>query len=138
MNFCPHCGSQLQNATSFCPNCGAPLNETSNSAPAQPSYQNNYQNNYQPSYQNSYSSFNQPVTPVPTGGLIAWAVITLLLCTIPGIVALVKASGINSAPNAVEQQKRISSAKTWCTVGTVLGVLLYVLYFIGAAANARY
>ena len=60
------------------------------------------------------------------GGLIAWSIITLLLCTIPGIVALVKATGINKSATVEEQTKKISSCKTWCIVGTVLGVLAII------------
>ena len=60
------------------------------------------------------------------GGLIAWSIITLLLCTIPGIVALVKATGINKSATVEEQTKKISSCKTWCIVGTVLGILAII------------
>lgn len=56
-----------------------------------------------------------------TGGMLAWSIVTLLLCTIPGIVALVKTNGINKCTTRAEQEKMISSAKTWNIVGTVLG-----------------
>lgn len=91
-------------------------------------------------YNNGYGAPNynygyQPVPHYSNGGLIAWSIVTLLLCTIPGIVALINACGINSAVSVEEQQKKISRAKTWCIVGTVLGVVLCVLEVIGALAN---
>ena len=41
-------------------------------------------------------------TPIqyPTGGMIAWSIVTLLLCTIPGIVALVQTCNINKFNNS--------------------------------------
>ena len=71
-----------------------------------------------------------PPAPRPTGGLIAWAIISILLCTIPGIVALVQALGINSAPTAEAQAQKAASAKTWCIVSTVLGVIVLVINII--------
>lgn len=64
-------------------------------------------------------------TPIqyPTGGMIAWSIITLLLCTIPGIVALVQTSGVNKCATHTEQEKKYASARTWNIIGTVLGVL---------------
>ena len=81
-------------------------------APQQPVY------TQQPNY-----GAAQQVTPVSTGGLLAWAIISILLCTIPGIVALVKVLGINNSVTVEEQQKKLSSAKTWCIIATVLGAL---------------
>lgn len=100
MAYCSNCGSELPGNTASCPNCG-------------------------------YSVFRVPeaekVQPYPTGGLIAWSIVTLLLCTIPGIVALVHTCGINSCTTVEAQRKKISNAKTWCIVGTVLGVLYLIL-----------
>lgn len=67
-----------------------------------------------------------PVAPVPTGGLIAWSVVSVLLCLIPGIVALVQAIGINKCTTVEEQQRKMSSAKMWCIISTVLGVLFII------------
>jgi hypothetical protein len=38
-------------------------------------------------------------------------------------VALVQTCGINKCATHTEQQKKLSSAKTWNIIGTVLGVL---------------
>ncbi len=113
MPYCRNCGAHIPDGSTFCPGCGAPQNPD----PAVPAYR--------------YSPFPQPVQPYATGGLMAWSIITLLLCTIPGIVAIVQTSGINKCTSVEEQQKKISSAKTWCTVGTILGILA----FIGAIAG---
>ena len=77
----------------------------------------------------------QTVTPVSTGGLLAWAIISILLCTIPGIVALIKVLGINNSATVEEQQKKLSSAKIWCIVATALGVLSLIASFALRAAG---
>ena len=84
--------------------------------------QSNYQQGpAQPTYQQT--NWNAPIAPIPTGGLLAWSIITILLCTIPGIVALVNTLGINKATTVEEQQKKMSAARLWCIIGTVLGIL---------------
>ena len=93
MAFCSQCGASIPAEAERCPQCGVVA--VKNDAPVQ------------------YS----------TGGMIAWSIVTLLLCTIPGIVALVQTCGINKCATHAEQQKKLSSAKTWNIVGTVLGVL---------------
>ena len=62
---------------------------------------------------------------------MAWSVITLLLCLIPGVVALFNTMNINKSATVEEQQKRIRNAKTWCIVGTVLGVLSVIGAMVG-------
>ena len=106
-----YCKPPLPDGTRYCTYCGA--------------------------QQGAPSPYYQP--PVPrysTGGLVAWGIITLLLCTIPGIVALVKVGNINNARTVEEQQQAVSDVKTWCTVGTVVGILLYVISILGSLAAA--
>ena len=103
--------------------------------PSQP-VQQTYQQPSQPAQGYQQQSYGQPgfsqyVAPIPTGGLMAWSIITLLLCLIPGIVALVKTTGINKSATVEEQQKKYSSARTWCIIGTVLGVLSVIGSIIG-------
>ena len=129
MANCPNCGSAVSFNQKFCQNCGAQLPEVpveqTEPAPYQPvSYPR--EESYQPQPQQYQPYYIQPVTPVSTGGLLAWAIITLFLCTIPGIVAIVKTTSINKATTVEEQQARMASAKTWCIVGTVLGVLALI------------
>ena len=97
----------------YCPKCGAEL-------PSSSTYCTQCGN----------FTFDETPTPVPTGGMMAWSIITLLLCTIPGIVAIVQTSGINKCATRAEQDKKISSARTWNIVGTVLGLL----YLVGTLA----
>lgn len=146
MSFCPKCGAEVGDAA-FCTNCGqvmqqGTLDSVQNVAaeqPAAPVYQQSaYQ---QPAYQQPPAQqpqqpyyVPQPVAPVPTGGLIAWSIITLLLCTIPGIVGLVQACGINKTYTVEEQQKKIKSCKVWNIVGCVLGGLYLILAVIGYLA----
>ena len=58
----------------------------------------------------TYTPSTQYVSPYPTGGLMAWSIITLLLCTIPGIVAIVKTAGINKCTTVEQQEQAIRSA----------------------------
>lgn len=116
--YCQYCGSKLNDSDKFCTNCGAPVTRQE-AAPSQtPVYQSSV---YQ--YQPEMGFHTAQVPDHPIGGLMAWSIITLLLCTIPGIVALVKTCRINKSSTVEEQKSRISSAKTWCIVGTVLGIL---------------
>ena len=139
MPFCPNCGAEIERGISFCPYCGGPVKEPEKpqvqmpeppAAPEppvqeffpqpaeQPSYSQPYQQPINPSY--------EPVPPVATGGLLAWSIITLLLCTIPGIVAIVQTVGINKCTTVEAQQKKMSSARVWCIVGTILGILAII------------
>ena len=92
----------------------------------------------QPAYAAQQPVYNAPqsVAPVSTGGLLAWAIISILLCTIPGIVALIKVLGINNSATVEEQQQKLSSAKTWCIVATVLGAVALIAN-IGLRATGR-
>ena len=92
----------------------------------------------QPAFTPPQPGYNtaQSVTPVATGGLLAWAIISILLCTIPGIVALVKVLGINNSATVEEQQQKLSSAKTWCIVATVLGIVGLIAN-VGLRASGR-
>ena len=123
MAYCPNCGAQVADNAAFCGSCGTPFGSVGQ--------------NQQAYGQQAYGQqpYYPPVQPYATGGLIAWSIITLLLCTIPGIVALVKTTSINSALTPEDQAQRIKSAKTWCIVGTVLGVLAVILAVIGAAVE---
>ena len=123
MAYCPNCGAQVADNAAFCGSCGTPFGSVGQ--------------NQQAYGQQAYGQqpYYPPVQPYATGGLIAWSIITLLLCTIPGIVAIVKTTSINSALTPEDQAQRIKSAKTWCIVGTVLGVLAVILAVIGAAVE---
>ena len=130
MAVCPYCGSDVSFNAKFCQECGAPQPEVpveqTEPAPYRPVSFPEDDTTPTPPQQTPPSqqySVPQTVPPVSTGGLLAWAIITLFLCLIPGIVAIVKTAGINKAQTVAEQQARMSSARTWCIIGTVLGVL---------------
>lgn len=79
----------------------------------------------------------QPVGPPPPNYLV-WSIVTMLLCTIPGIVSLIFATQVNSkwttgdAAGAYDASKK---AKTWALVGTILGVVGLGLYIALLAAG---
>lgn len=127
MAFCSNCGTELLGSMTKCPKCGY------NTITGQIDQQ------YLDTLEKSREKDSAPVRntiervpPYPAGGLIAWAIITLLLCTIPGIVAIVQATGINNCVTVEEQQKKINSTKIWCTVGTVLAVVYLFIALVGA------
>ena len=72
----------------------------------------------------------QTISRASTGGLFIWAIIALLMCPITGIIAVVKTARIRKANSVEEQQVRMSSARTWCIISTVLGVLMLILVFV--------
>ena len=79
----------------------------------------------------------------PVNNNMVWAILTTLFCCLPfGIVAIVKASQVNSKlamgdyAGAVESSKQ---AKTWCIVSLVVGLVvgfLYLIFVVGLAAVA--
>ena len=99
--LCKKCGQEIEEGKQFCPSCGIPV-EANAQTPER--------------YQN--------------GGLIAWSILSLLLCLIGGIIALIQACGINNCTTAEAQKKKISSTKTWCIISTVWGALILVCYII--------
>lgn len=143
--YCSNCGQQLQEDAAFCTNCGQKIAQDSAPPTAQeqaydfynapvapnPPVDSSYYNGYNSGSPGYYSpTVRQPVQPVNTGGLIAWSIVTILLCTIPGIVALIKATSINSSASYEAQQNAITSCKTWNTVGTILGILALVVTIV--------
>ncbi len=126
MAICPYCGSENADTNAFCSECGGPLKEqqvpVAPEPPAQP-FEAPVQTPVQPQSAASFTAPSEPVAPIPTGGLMAWAIVTLLLCLVAGIVALMEVNKINKSTTVEEQQKHVSTARTWCIVGTVIGVL---------------
>lgn len=95
--------------------------------------------------------YGQPGYPTPFGGgynatpagppppnYLVWSIISVLLCTIPGIVAIVFATQVNSkwsAGDAAGAYDASKKAKTWALVGTILGAVGIVLYIVLIAAG---
>ena len=147
MPFCPNCGAEIDAGVSFCPYCGGQVAQASQQPqeqqpftgyqppaapepPVQQFYpQPNDQQNYSQPYQQAYPA-SQQVEPVATGGLIAWSIITILLCWILGIAALIQTIGINKCATVEEQQKKMSTARTLCIVGTVVGLIVNIIYIV--------
>ena len=151
MPFCTECGAENPRENKFCSECGKPLMvieapeppadavfpevPSASEEPAPVYTQPQQQAAGKPPVSSQPASFSEyesqavsaePVAPIPTGGLLAWSIVSLLLCLIPGIVALVQTIGINKCLTVEDQQKKMKSARIWCIVATVLGVLAII------------
>lgn len=136
---CQYCGQEIPDDSKFCTNCGAPVeqavaaepvheelpvemyNHEPEPEPVQPPAQQYGQE--PPVFEPAVESYQQPVQPIPTGGLIAWAVFVILGCWIPGVVALYYIFKINKAQSVSEQEQLLSNAKKVLIIGTVLSAL---------------
>ena len=123
---------------------------------AQPQYQQPQQ--YQPQYQQpanygyeqpanygyqqpaNYGYQQQQMPPRPDSNMV-WAILCTVLCCMPlGIVAIIQASGVNSAYDRgdyAEAENKAKSAKNWAIWGMVAGLIFGVLYgiFVAVAAS---
>ena len=145
---CRYCDGENPDSNKFSMNCGAPLDHNAKEAAEQQEYTGNTQpmetevprlesekpawelnNSHMHVYDQPVNPPYTPVEPIPIGGLIAWAVIDMLGCLIPGIVALVYIFKINKAGSYEEQQQLLSTSKKILIVGTVLCVLNLLLSF---------
>lgn len=93
--------------------------------PAMPPQNNfNYNNNSQQPYQEVYYD-------APDSHMI-WAILSTLFCCLPfGIVAVIKASQVNSNWNAGNYdlaEDASDSAKSWCWASTICGLIVNGLY----------
>lgn len=93
-----------------------------------PQFQQPQYNNYQ----------QQPANNMvkPDSGLV-WAILTTLFCCLPfGIVAIVKASQVDTfwgAGRYQDAQNAAKSARTWSIVSAaigVVGILIYIVYIV--------
>ena len=55
--------------------------------------------------------------------MLIWSIILTCMCSIPGIVGLVKTVKARKAFSLAQKTKLLSSAKIWLIVGTVLYLL---------------
>lgn len=95
-------------------------------------HQQGYQN---PGYQQH--GYQQPVGVRPNNNM-TWAIISIFLCTIGGIVATIYASKVNdlwARGDYQGAQESANTAKTWCIISTVTGALGCVGGFLSALAG---
>lgn len=121
MAYCRNCGTFNQDGSAYCSACGTKLSQNPDNA---------FVNTNAKDGLSEVRSFGNRPERYPVGGLMAWSIVTLLLCTIPGIVALVYTTRINNSVSQEEQEKNIADAKKWCLIGTILGVVVFLLGFI--------
>ena len=149
MSFCTNCGAQLPDNAKFCNYCGQAVEAESQAVQAgeAPAYEVPAVTEpvfppeepvipETPVYEPPAQSYNTPnfdigagpaVTPYNTTGLMIWSILSLLFgALIFGIVALMNTLQINKCATVEEQQKKIKSARTWCIVSTVIGVLAII------------
>ena len=87
MAFCSYCGFDLGGATEKCPNCGAPVEPMMQPPAAEPQNGDQYPagTGFEPASGTYDPPAPQPLSDYPTGGLMAWAIVTIILSTIPEI-----------------------------------------------------
>jgi hypothetical protein len=75
--------------------------------------------------------YNAQPQGTPPPNYLVWAIISILLCTIPGIVAIVYSTQVNSkwaTGDSAGAYNASKSAKTWSLVATIAGGLFLVIY----------
>lgn len=111
----------------------------------QPQYQQpQYQ---QPAYQQPQYGYQQPAynnaPPRPDNNMV-WAILCTILCCLPlGVVAIIKASNVNSLYDRGDYagaEEAAKSAKSWAMWGAISAVIIWVLYilfivFLGVGAG---
>ncbi|MGA2501060.1 MAG: CD225/dispanin family protein [Tepidisphaeraceae bacterium] len=140
--FCQTCGNEVDPHVRFCPRCGtatAPAVAPPRPPVPQPGYA-------QPVQYATPPQFAQPrVQAYPPGSVpnyMVQAIIVTLICCMPiGIVAIVKASQVNSKLSVGDWQGAMNSsasARTWCWVSfwcsLVAGILWLGVMFAGGVA----
>lgn len=82
--------------------------------------------------------YGQPGKP---NNYLIWSIITIFLCTIPGIVATVyaaKVDGLWSQGRYAEATSSANTAKTWAIVATVIGGLFMLAYLGRLGSHASH
>ena len=104
----------------------------------QPQYQQPYQQPQyqQPAYQQQYG-YQQPQygyrPPRPDNNMV-WAILSTILCCLPlGIVAIIKASNVNSLYDRGDYagaEAAAKSAKSWAMWSAISAVVIWILYVL--------
>ena len=93
--------------------------------PKQPAYQQPQYGYQQPAYNNA--------PPRPDNNMV-WAILSTILCCLPlGIVAIIKASNVNSLYDRGDYagaEEAAKSAKTWAMWGAISALIIWVLYIL--------
>lgn len=108
----------------------------------QPYNQGYNQQPYGQGYPGGYGQPPQPQLPPPDNGMV-WAILTTLFCCLPfGIIAIVKASNVNSlwmAGNYDAAYAAAKSSKNWSIAAACSGLAFTIIYcvliFLGIAAG---
>lgn len=115
--------------------------------PVQDYQQQQYQQSYQqpayqqPQYQQPQYGYQQPYQqpqygyrpPRPDSNMV-WAILSTILCCMPlGIVAIIKASNVNSLYDRGDYagaEAAAKSAKSWAMWGAISAVIIWILYIL--------
>lgn len=98
----------------------------------QPPYNQGY--NQQPPYNQQPYNQGYPQQQLPPDNGMVWAILTTLFCCLPfGIVAIVKASNVNSlwmSGNYDAARQAAKSSKNWSIAAVCTGLGISIIYFI--------
>lgn len=110
--FCAKCGSQIDDAAVICPKCGVPV-----------------------------AGRSSPITGARVPNHMVGAVITLIYCLIPGIIALIYANQVNSKLAQGDYEGAVSASKIancWIIVGAALAVIVILFGMINGMLGNNY
>ena len=119
--LCPDCGRSLPIGAMSCPSCG--WGTTTRWTCANCGAKNGMLN---AACRTCGVSRGTPPIKHNNSGMMAWSIVTLLLCVIPGIVAITKVSKANATHSEDEAQGYLQSAKKWNIAGCIIGVLAII------------
>jgi hypothetical protein len=92
-----------------------------------------------------YASANVPQAnlnyiPQKPDNLLVWSILATVLCCVPsGIVAIIYSSRVNSLWDIKDYagaNNAAKNAKTWCFISLGLGIVVFILAFIGGFLGA--
>ena len=117
--YCSSCGAQIPDNATFCPSCGLSTNVQWGTSYQQPIY------TQQPVYA------QQSRFQIPTGMLV-WSIISIFLCTIPGIIAAVLTVLAKDATSQEDYDNKIRIAK----ILNIVSLVIFIIAFVGIIAAA--
>lgn len=130
--FCGNCGNQVDAGSQFCPGCGTQV--IAQRQPVQPVQQFRQPvQQVQPLNRGYRQQMNtmgnrSPEEYLNLKGLRTWAAVIILLSPLFGIWSFLIINKIPLARSEMEARSQYKKAKNLCIIGSILGLLVIVVY----------